>query len=116
MNVVFVSDLPPAGPSSEPITCNNRQSIAPPFGQLASVPAVMKFFFCAHTLLLSKELCQVTSPKRDGFGPMPFGFTTGLRKCVIICTASPKIFVKRVASGRALLTVQETAPSLGRQT
>src|SRR5882672_2909024 len=117
MNVVFVSDLPPAGPSSEPITCNNRQSIEPPLGQLASVPAVMKSFFCAHTRLLSKELCQVTSPKRGGFGPMSFGFTTGLRKWVIICIASPKMCVKRVASGRALLTVQDTPPAgLGRQT
>src|SRR5205823_14360765 len=84
MNVVLVSDLPPVGPSSEPITCSKKQSIEPPFGQLASVPAVMKFFFCAHTRLLSKELCQVTSPKRGGFGPMSFGFTTGLRKWVII--------------------------------
>jgi hypothetical protein len=57
-----------------------EQSIAPPFGQLASVPAVMKSVFCAHTRLLSKELCQVTSPKRGGFGPILFGFTTGLRK------------------------------------
>jgi len=26
----------------------------------------MKFFFCAQTRLLSKELCHVTSPKRGG--------------------------------------------------
>src|SRR5882724_12234918 len=115
MKVVFVSDLPPAGPLSEPITCSNRQSIAPPFGQLESEPAVIKSFFCAQTRLLSKELCHVTSPKRGGFGPMSFGFTTGLRKWVMICTASPKICTKRVASGRALFTVQETFPSLGRQ-
>src|SRR5438046_6238920 len=110
MTIHFVSYTPLGSPTSEPITCSNKQSIEPPFGQLASVPAVMKFFFCAHTRLLSKELCQVTSPKRGGFGPMSFGFTTGLRKWVIICTASPKIFVKRVASGRALLTVQDTPP------
>lgn len=69
INVVFVSDLPPVGPASEPITCSKRQSIAPPFGQLASVPAVMKSVFCAHTRLLSKELCQVTSPKRERIWP-----------------------------------------------
>src|SRR2546429_944493 len=69
---LFVSDLPPVGPSSEPITCSKRQSIAPPFGQLASVPAVMKSFFCAHTRLLSKELCHGTSPKRGGFWPRSF--------------------------------------------
>src|SRR6266704_5148182 len=117
MNVVLVSDLPPAGPSSEPITRSKRQPIEPPFGQLASDPAGIKFFFCAHTRLLSKELCHVTSPKRGGFGPMSLGFTTGLRKWVMICTASPKICVKSVASGRALFTVQEAPPTpVGRQT
>src|SRR5258706_11254262 len=101
MKVVLVSDLPPAGPSSAPITCSKRQSIAPPFGQLASVPAVMKFFFCAQTRLLSKELCHVTSPKRGGFGPIRLGFSTGLRKWGMICTPFPKKFVKNVALGRA---------------
>src|SRR5205814_10196941 len=85
INVVLVSNLPPVDPSSEPITWSRRQSIAPLFGQLASVPAVTDFCFCAHTRLLSKELCHVTSPKRDGFGPISFGFTTGLRKWVMIC-------------------------------
>src|SRR5439155_26306996 len=82
-----------------------------------SVPAVIDFCFCAQTRLLSKELCHVTSPKRDGFGPISLGFTTGLRKWVIIYTASPKTRVKSVASGRALFTVQEAPPTpVGRQT
>ena len=50
---------------------------------------------------------QVASPKRGGFGPIKLGFSTGLRKCVMIWTASPKTLVKRVASGRAPFTVQE---------
>jgi hypothetical protein len=80
------------------------------------VPAVMKFCFCTHTRLLSNELCQVTSPKRGGLGPI-LGFTTGLRKWVMICTASPKMFVKSVASGRAAFTVQETPPvAVGKET
>src|SRR6516225_10639633 len=107
MNVVLVRDLPPVGPSALPMVCNSKQSIAPLFGQLESVPAVMKFSFWAHTLLLSKELCHVTSPKRDGLGPIPLGFSTGLRKWVMIWSASPKIFAKSVASGRALFTVQD---------
>src|SRR3954451_9859259 len=116
MNVVFVNILPPVGPSAVPMVCSNRQSIAPAFGQLASEPAGMKFVFCAHTLLLSKELCQVTSPKRGGFGPTSFGFSTGLRKWVMIWTAAPKRLVNRVASGRALLTVQDAPEPEGRQT
>src|SRR5215831_14685850 len=119
MNVVLVSDFPPVGPSAVPMTCNSRQSIALPFGQLESVPAVTKLSllsFWAHTLLLSKELCHVASPKRDGFGPIPLGFSTGLRKWVMIWTASPKIFAKSVASGRALFTVHEAPVPLGKQT
>src|SRR3982750_1278533 len=113
MKLVFVNVLPPVGPCSDPMVCSNRQSIAPAFGQLASVPAVTKFFFCAHTLLLSKELCQVTSPNRGGFGPTSLGFSTGLRKWVMIWNAAPKTFVKSVASGRALLTVQEAPEAVG---
>jgi len=116
MKVVLVSDLPPAGPSSAPITCSKRQSIAPPFGQLASVPAVMKFFFCAQTRLLSKELCHVTSPKRGGFRSDKVGIYDGAEEVGMICTASPKICVKSVASGRALFTVQETPVLVRRQT
>src|SRR5215472_15956811 len=119
MNVVLVSDLPPVGPSALPMTCNNRQSIDPPFGQLESVPAVTKLSllsFWAHTLLLSKELCHVASPNREGVGPIPLGFSTGLREWVMIWTASPKMFAKRVASGRALLTVQEAPVLVGKQT
>src|SRR5438552_2255072 len=102
MNVVLVNVLPPVGPCSDPIVWSKRQSIAPAFGQLASEPpAGTKFVFCAQTLLLSKELCQVTSPKRGGFGPISLGFSTGLRKWVMTWNAAPKIFVKRVASGRA---------------
>src|SRR5215470_19051998 len=117
MNVVLVSDFPPVGPSALPITCNSKQSIAPLFGQLESVPAVTKLSFWAHTLLLSKELCHVASPKRGGFGPIPLGFSTGLRKWVMIWTASPNTFAKSVASGRALFTVQETPPfAVGKHT
>src|SRR5215831_21016097 len=107
MNVVLLSDFPPVGPSALPITCNSKQSIAPLFGQLESVPAVTKLSFWAHTLLLSKELCHVASPKRGGFRPIVLGFSTGLRKCVMIWTGAPNTVVKRVASGLALLTVQE---------
>src|SRR5689334_17300212 len=116
MKVVLVNILPPVGPCAVPIVCSKRQSIAPAFGQAASVPAGTKSFFCAQTLLLSKELCHVASPKRDGFGPTSFGFSTGLRKWVMIWNAAPKKFVKRVASGRALLTVHEAPEPEGRQT
>lgn len=79
MNVVCVRKLPPVGPLSEPIDCNKRQAIAPSFGQLSSEPAGTAFFFCAHTLLLSKELCQVTLPKGNGFGAIPLGCVSRLQ-------------------------------------
>src|SRR5947209_3823499 len=116
MNVVLVKLVPPVGPCAVPITCRRRQSIAPALGQLASVPAWTKFVFCAHTLLLSKELCHVASPKRGGFGPISFGFSTGLRKCVMTWNGCPKTFAKRVASGRAFATVNDTPEPEGRQT
>lgn len=108
--------LPPVSPSSDPIACNKRQLIAPALGQLASEPAGVAATRCPHTLLLSRELCQVGLPKRSGLGANSLGFVSGLRKCVAICTASPKMFVNRVASGRALLTVQEAPEPAGRQT
>jgi len=68
MKVVLVMNLPPVGPFSVPMDCSKRQSIAPAFGQLASEPAGTDENFCAHTLLLSKELCHVTLPKVSGLG------------------------------------------------
>src|SRR5882724_10438658 len=99
--------------------CNNRQLIEPAFGQLWSVPASIDPAFCAQTMLLSSELCHVALPKGSGLGALSLGFVSGLRKCVMISKSCPKIFVKRVASGRAPVTVQEAveAPTLvGRQT
>src|SRR5690242_2768320 len=116
MKVVLLNILPPVGPCCDPIVCSKRQSIAPVFGQAASVPPIANLSFWAQTLLLSNELCHVASPKRDGFGPTSFGFSTGLRKWVIIWNATPKALVKRVASGRALLTVQEAPEPEGRHT
>src|SRR5262245_58943223 len=103
MNVVPVRSLPPLGPLSEPITCSNRQPIEPALGQLGSEPAGMDCNACAHTLLLSKELCHVALPNGSGVGANRFGFVLGLRKCVMICTSCPKRLVNSVASGRALL-------------
>src|SRR5277367_2552121 len=118
MKEVWVIKLPPAGPFSVPTVCSKRQAIAPECGQLGSEPAEIAPVFCAHTLLLSREFCHVASPKGRGFVGS-IGFSSGLRKWVMISTSCPKNFVKRVASGRALLTVQEAveAPGLvGRQT
>jgi hypothetical protein len=106
--------------------CSKRQAIEPVFGQLGSEPAriavgeggVVEFESgtCAHTLLLSKELCHVALPKGTGFGAASLGFVSGLRKWVMIWTSCPKTFTKRVASGRALRMVQEVPPVLvGRQ-
>ena len=95
----------------------------PVFGQLASDPAVMAFFFgsrtAAQTLLLSSELCHVALPKGNGLGAAPLGFVSGLRKCVMIWNVCPKMVWNKVASGRAPLTVQDAvdAPAaVGRQT
>src|SRR5229473_3288562 len=98
--------------------CSKRQAIAPVFGQLGSEPAEIAFICrtCAHTLLLSKELCHVALPKGTAFEAAPLGFISGLRKWVMIWKSCPKKLVKRVASGRALLTVQEAPVPLGRQT
>src|ERR1700730_7180879 len=118
MKVVLAKILPPVGPCGVPIACSKRQSIAPAFGQLASVPAGMVVcgLAAAHTLLLSKELCHVALAKGRGFGAKSLGLVLGLRKWVIISRGSPKKLANRVASGRAPLTVQEAPPSLGRQT
>src|SRR5215475_16215864 len=118
MKDVWVKNLPPVGPASFPTVCNRRQAIAPEFGQLGSVPAGIAPIFCAHTLLLSRVFCQVASAKGTGLVGSR-GFSSGLRKCVMISTSCPKSFVNRVASGRALLIVHEAvdAPTLvGRQT
>ena len=74
--VVLDRIFPPVGPSSVPIAVRSRQAIEPVFGQLASVPAaiVVAGVALAHTLLLSRELYHVASPKRGGFGPMSLGF------------------------------------------
>src|SRR5216683_681520 len=50
------------------VDCNKRQAIAPVFGQLSSEPAGIVYSGCAHTLLLSKELCHVALPKGSGVG------------------------------------------------
>src|SRR5947207_9273243 len=119
MKLVLLKARPPVGPSSAPITWSKRQAIEPVFGQAGSEPALAKCMVCAHTLLLSKELCQVALAKASGLGANLFGFVLGLRKWVIIWTCCPKKVTKRVASGRAVLTVQEAmaAPwTVGRQT
>ena len=69
---------------------------------------------CAHTLLLSKELCHVALPKGTGFEANSLGFVSGLRKWVMIWMSWPKNLVKSVASGRAPLTVQEAPVPSGR--
>ena len=92
--VVLDMILPPAGPCCVPIDCSKRQAIEPVFGQLGFEPAgieageggVVEFESgtCAHTLLLSKELCHVALPKGNGFMAASLGFTSGLRKWVTI--------------------------------
>src|SRR6516225_4652002 len=109
-------NLPPAGPSCDPIDCSRRQLIAPAFGQLASEPAAIDPTAFAHTTLLSREFCQVALPKGSGFGALSLGFVSGLRKCVMISKFCPKTVANRVASGRAPLTVQEAPVLVGRQT
>src|ERR1051325_7216177 len=76
--VVLDKILPPVGPSSVPIAVSSKQAIEPVFGQLWSVPAitVVAGVALAHTLLLSKELCQVALPKATGCGAA----TGGLRQ------------------------------------
>ena len=81
MKVVWVMVFPPAGPSSDPMDCNKTQLIAPALGQLASDPARIEFTGCPHTLLLSKELCQVTLPNGTGSGANSLGLVSVLRKC-----------------------------------
>jgi hypothetical protein len=66
----------------------------PVFGQLGWEPAgikageggVVEFESgtCAHTLLLSKELCHVALPKGSGLVAASLGLILGLRKCVTI--------------------------------
>src|SRR5882672_6736092 len=117
MNVVWVMSSPPVGSCCDPMDCSKRQLIAPAFGQLGSEPAAIEASGFPHTLLLSKELCHVGLPKGSGFGANWLGFVSGLRKWVTTWTFFPKELVKRVASGRAPLTVQEAALVLvGRQT
>ena len=98
--VVLLRNVPPVGPSCEPMDCSKRQAIEPVFGQLGSEPAgieageggVVEFESgtCAHTLLLSKELCHVALPKGSGFGAFSLGFVSGLRKWVMIWKSCPK--------------------------
>src|SRR5882757_10994754 len=118
MKVVCVMNLPPDGPFCDPMDCSKRQPIEPAFGQLAWEPAGITFecSTCAHTTLLSKELCQVALPNGIGFGTASLGLVSGLWKWVMIWRSCPKKVVKRVASGRAALTVQEAPVPFGRQT
>ena len=92
MKVVLLRKLPPVGATCEPTDCSRRQAIAPVFGQLGSEPAGIEFECrtCAHTLLLSKELCHVALPKGIGFVAFPLWFMLGLRKCVTIWKSFPK--------------------------
>jgi len=82
--VVLDRILPPVGPSSVPIAVSSRQAIEPVFGQLWSVPAmtVVAGVALAHTLLLSKELCQVALPNATGCAAL--GSSLWLRKWVMI--------------------------------
>ena len=80
MKVVGVMTLPPVGPCCDPIDCSKRQPIAPALGQLASEPARIECTVCAHTMLLSNELCHVAFPKGSGFGANWLGLVSGLRK------------------------------------
>jgi len=81
MNEVLVRLLPPVGPRSSPITSSNRHAIEPAFGQLdESEPAGIEPTACAHTLLLSNELCHVALPKGSGSGALSLGVVFGLRK------------------------------------
>jgi len=74
--VVLLRILPPVGPRSEPIDSSKRQAIEPVFGQLvgsepAGIEAGIELGFrktCAHTLLLSRELCHVALPTGNGLG------------------------------------------------
>jgi hypothetical protein len=63
----------------------------------------------AQTLLLSKELCQVAFPLSGGTMPS-LGFSLMRAKWVMISSGCPKMLVKRVASGRAGLTVHDMPP------
>src|SRR5258708_39420963 len=113
--VVLDRILPPVGPSSVPIAVSSRQPIEPVFGQLGSVPAaiVVAGVALAHTLLLSKELCQVALPKATGCGAL--GSSSWLRKWVMIWNGSPKKVAKSETSVKAPLTGHETVSTLGRQ-
>ena len=94
--VVWDRILPPVGPCCEPMDCSKRQAIAPVLGQLGWEPAgieagiVFIIGTCAHTLLLSKELCHVALPKGIGFGAASLGEASGLRKWVMIWKSCPK--------------------------
>ena len=92
MKVVLARILPPVGPCCEPIDCSKRHAIAPVFGRLGSEAAGIEFGCrtCAHTLLLSKELCHVALPKGSGLGAASLGCVSGLRKWVTIWKSCPK--------------------------
>ena len=83
MKLVWLSNVPPMGPSREPTVSSKRQGIEPVFGQLGSPELARIIAFplktAAHTLLLSNELCHVALPKGTGrVGSL--GFSFGLRK------------------------------------
>ncbi len=113
MKLVVVKMPVPIVPFSDPITCSSRHAIEPSLGQLWSEPALIESTVCAHTLLLSSELCHVALPKGIGFGANLFGLVLGLRKWVIICTSCPKKLVNRVARGEHCYSPRE--PCAGRQ-
>src|SRR5215472_8410714 len=81
--VVLNSRRPPVGPFSLPRDCSRRHGIAPLLGQLSrSVPPSIEPIADAHTLLVSKELCQVALPL-SGTETPGSGFSLILRKCVM---------------------------------
>src|ERR1017187_9221244 len=105
------------GPFWDPIACSSRQGIAPEFGQLGSVPAVIIASLLPQTTLLSKELCHVGLPKGSAFGANPLGLVSGLRKWVRICWLKlPNQVTNKVACGLAELTVHEAPEPNGKQT
>jgi hypothetical protein len=101
-NVVLVKKLPPGGPASVPIDCNKRQGMAPLFGQLWSEPAGIDCSVFPHTLLLSKELCQLTLPNGSGFGANWLGLVSAKEVCDYL-HVPVKTLTKRVAWGVTLI-------------
>ena len=106
--LALASRLPPVGPFWLPMDCDKRQGIAPSFGQLAgSEPASIDPTAFAHTLLVSKELCQVAlPPSGTGVGAFALGFRSILANWVMIWTGCPKRSEKSVSSRHHLIRIK----------